>query len=252
MAELLQSAGPLLWLTVFVAGFVHGALGLGFPLVATPLLALGMDVRNAVLVTLIPTISVNIVSILKGGGWRHSIGRYGILALYVAIGSWIGTRILITSDPAPFKLVLAAAVLAYLIGARLFSGAGGWIRAHTAPALLAFGLLAGLMSGTVNVMVPVLIILLLELRLAPVATVQVFNWCFLAGKATQTLEFARTGLLSPPDALAAAPLALVALAGLLAGMLIRRRIDAAAYKRVLRVVLLAAAVGLVLQYLAAV
>ncbi|UCE88579.1 MAG: TSUP family transporter [Pseudomonadota bacterium] len=250
MAGFIDSAAPFVWLIVFFAGLVHGALGLGFPLVATPLLALAMDVRSAVLVTLIPTISVNVISILKGGGWRQSIGRYGILALYVSLGSWVGTRILITHDPAPFKLVLAAAVLAYLAGSYLRLSAGSWIRAHTPLALLAFGLLAGLMAGTVNVMVPVLIILLLELHLAPTSTVQIFNWCFLAGKMVQTLEFARVGMLTFPDALAAAPLALVALAGLATGMALRGRFDTVAYNRALRVVLLVVAAGLMLQYLA--
>ena len=51
------------------AGLVHGTLGLGFQMMATPLLAMITDVRSAVLITLIPTMAVNIVSILKGEGW---------------------------------------------------------------------------------------------------------------------------------------------------------------------------------------
>ena len=45
------------------AGLVHGTLGLGFPMVATPMLATMMDVRSAILVTLLPTMAVNIASI---------------------------------------------------------------------------------------------------------------------------------------------------------------------------------------------
>jgi uncharacterized membrane protein YfcA len=34
------------------AGLIHGTLGLGFPMVATPMLATMMDVRSAILITL--------------------------------------------------------------------------------------------------------------------------------------------------------------------------------------------------------
>ena len=61
---------------ILFAGLVHGTLGLGFPLMATPLLALFVDVRSAILITLLPTVVVNVASILRGGKWRDSIGRY--------------------------------------------------------------------------------------------------------------------------------------------------------------------------------
>lgn len=83
------------------SGLVHGTLGLGFPLVATPLLALFTDVRSAILITLLPTASVNIFSILRGGRWSESIGRFWPLAAYVVAGGIAGTCLLVISNPAP-------------------------------------------------------------------------------------------------------------------------------------------------------
>lgn len=54
-----------------LAGFVHGALGLGFPLVATPLLALVTDVKTAIVFTLLPTLASTIISVVRGGGSRR-------------------------------------------------------------------------------------------------------------------------------------------------------------------------------------
>ena len=51
MISLLQFDTPVLLAVVCVilfAGLVHGTLGLGFPMVATPLLATMMDVRSAI------------------------------------------------------------------------------------------------------------------------------------------------------------------------------------------------------------
>jgi len=104
---------------ILVAGFVHGTLGLGFPLVATPLLALWVDVQTAILVTLLPTVAVNIISLLRGGNWHESIGRYWPLAAYAVLGSVAGTYILIVNDPHPFKLVLAGLIFMYLAAGRI-------------------------------------------------------------------------------------------------------------------------------------
>jgi uncharacterized membrane protein YfcA len=68
MFSLFQFDGLVLLAIVAVmlfAGLIHGTLGLGFPMVATPILATMMDVRSAILVTLLPTMAVNIASIVN-------------------------------------------------------------------------------------------------------------------------------------------------------------------------------------------
>ncbi len=166
---------------MLLAGLIHGTLGLGFPLVATPLLALFTDVRTAILITLLPTASVNVVSILKGGRWSESIGRFWPLAVFAVLGSIAGTRFLVVSDPAPFKLLLAALVLLYLFASQVKAFRMRWVSKHLKLSMVMFGLTAGLAAGTTNVMVPILIIYTLELGLERTAMVQVFNLCFLAG-----------------------------------------------------------------------
>ena len=66
---------------------VHGLLGFGFPLLATPLMAMLVDVRTAMLILLLPTMGINIASIVHGGAWKHSIGRFWPLPFLVATGS---------------------------------------------------------------------------------------------------------------------------------------------------------------------
>jgi uncharacterized membrane protein YfcA len=235
-------------ITLF-SGLVHGTLGLGFPLVATPLLALFTDVRSAILITLLPTVSVNVLSILHGGRWSESIGRFWPLAAYAVAGGVAGTYLLVISDPAPFKLLLAALVFLYLFSSRAGMFRTQWIGTHLASSMLVFGLIAGLAAGSTNVMVPILIIFSLELGLRRTAMVQVFNLCFLSGKLTQISVFAATGLLTGHLLLTTAPLAVVAIAALFAGMKLRDRIPTHTYKTIVRRVLLLLAFLLVGQYL---
>ncbi len=233
---------------MLLAGLIHGTLGLGFPLVATPLLALFTDVRTAILITLLPTASVNVVSILKGGRWSQSIGRFWPLAVFAVLGSIAGTRFLVVSDPAPFKLLLAALVLLYLSASRVKAFRMPWVGEHLGLSMIVFGLVAGLAAGTTNVMVPILIIYTLELGLERTAMVQVFNLCFLAGKLTQIAVFAHAGMLTGNLLLSTTPLAIVAVAALFGGMMLTHRIPTEIYRAIVRRVLLVLALVLIVQF----
>lgn len=229
------------------AALVHGTLGLGFPMVATPLLALLFDVRSAILITLLPTVAVNVVSIARGGNWGDSIGRYWPLGVYAVIGSAIGSGLLLVSSPEPFQFLLAGIILLYLCQDRMRIGGLGWVQEQPRLACVVFGLAAGFSAGTVNVMVPILIILALELNLARTASVQVFNLCFLAGKASQIGVFGSTGAMSLDAAISTTPLVIVALLALAIGMRLRDRIDQAIARTWLRYLLWVMAPTLAIQ-----
>lgn len=239
----------LLAVIFLFAGLVHGTLGVGFPMTATPLLALLTDVRSAIIITILPTMAVNIISIYKGGRWRESLGKYWPLAVFVGIGSIVGTKALITIDPAPFKLLLAAVILLYLNRGHLKTRwLQGLLVGHPRMALMIFGLVAGFLAGTVNVMVPILFILFLELDATPTAMVQVFNLCFLTAKVIQTSIFFYLGMMNAEVLLATSPLAVLGVLTLLVGMSLRLRVDAQTYRAWMKGFLWVMATGLVVQY----
>ena len=228
---------------------VHGSLGLGFPMLATPLLALSIDLQSAILITLLPTVTVNIVSILRGGRWGESVGRFWPMSLYVVIGSAFGTSLIIAGDPAPFKLLLAALILLYMGAGWVGRLRMGWVNRHRGWSMMAFGTGAGFAAGCTNVMVPVLIVYTLETGLATTAMVQVFNMCFLAGKLTQMAMFAGAGMLGADLLISTLPLAGVALLALLLGMALRERITSETYRLIVKGILFIVALILIAQYL---
>lgn len=228
------------------AALVHGAIGIGFPLIATPLLAMVFDVQSAVLVLVIPTICINTLSICRGGQWQKSIGKYWPLAVYGVAGSAAGTLLLVSIPPDGFRLLLAGVILLYLnaerLGLRL-----PWIARRPGLATLVFGLAAGFLGGTVNVMLPALVIFALEARMDKTAMIQVFNFCFLSGKLTQGAVLAMAGVMTPQAALGSLPLAGLALAVSFLGLGLRDRIPSATYRKWLRSLLLIMALVLGLQ-----
>lgn len=241
---------PLLFFIICgFAATVHGAVGIGFPLIATPLLSMFTDVRTAILLLVIPTITLNIANIVKGGAWDKSIALYWPLAFYGAIGSFLGTRILIYVPPENFRPLLAGAIILYLNAERV--GVGFlWVRQSPRIAMALFGLGAGLLGGTVNVMLPALIIFALEINMGTIAMIQVFNFCFFVGKLIQGAVFLNAGLLTSDILKTSVPLAFVSLTVMLIAMSLRSRLNEFLYRRWLRCLLLIMAVVLLGQFLA--
>jgi len=243
-----------MFLTVFLpagivtlAALIHGAIGVGFPLVATPLLALVSDVRTAILLLVLPTMTLNLVNMISGGRWRRSIAVYWPLAVYGMVGSLMGTRLLVVVSPEPFRPLLAAMLIVYLYADRLGLGLS-WVHRFPRMAMAVFGLAGGILAGTVNVMLPALIIFALEVRMPKTVMIQVFNFCFLFGKLTQGAVFVQAGLMTTGVLYPSVLLAFLGLAVMLAGMRIRDRIPTKAYHRWLRRLLVVLAVLLTVQF----
>jgi uncharacterized membrane protein YfcA len=98
--------------------------------------------------------------------------------------------------------------------------------------------MAGLMAGMVNVMLPVLIILFMELHIATATMVVLFNLNFFTGKLTQRLIFLHQDIPGIDtflfSTLILAPFALIAL---LLGMQLHRRFTAERFLSLLRILL---------------
>jgi uncharacterized membrane protein YfcA len=250
MEPLLTSDGAA-WLAVLaivlVSGLVHGALGLGFPLLATPALATMMDVRSAILVTLLPTMAVNLASIAGNRGGIARARSYGPMLVFVLLGSIMGTAALAAFDPSPFRLLLAALILLYLRGGLRVSRSR--LQQHRLSFMALFGLLAGLAAGTTNVMVAVLLIYFLSLQTPRLVMVPTLNACFLAGKASQVIVLSLAGYVTGHLLLVTTPLALAAVGALLVGQRLHSRFRSETYHQLMRWLLLLLALILIGQYL---
>ncbi len=249
MLSLLQFDWPILAAIVGVmllSGLVHGSLGLGFPMVATPILATMMDIRTAILITLLPTMAVNVASIVNSKSSLNSTRVFLPLVGFALLGSVIGSGILAIVDPAPFRALLAGLILLYLMNNLRIPAA--WLEANGLLAMVLFGLAAGFSAGTTNVMVAVLLIYFLSLQTPRDTMVPALNSCFLVGKLSQIIVLSAAGLVSLQLVVETTPLALAAVLALLLGQKIRHRIKVETYQSLLRVLLLVLAVILIVQF----
>ncbi len=124
-----------------------------------------------------------------------------------------------------------------------------WIEDHIYLSMLLFGLVAGLFAGSVNVMVPILMIFTLELGLAMTVMIQTFNLCFLSGKAAQVGVFYGAGFINMELGSTIAIGLVLAVLALRIGMALRDRLNSDLYQNILRKLLLLMAALLIGQYL---
>ena len=235
-------------LVCLLSGFAHGALGFGFPLVATPLVALVIDMKSAITLLAPVTLALVVISALRGASLRELVRRYWFMPVGIAAGAWLGTLVLLSAPPEPFMLVLALVLVLYLNLDRVGRGQSATVQRLRAPFGFAFAFLAGIFEAIANVAGPILFVYFMLLGAAPAQVVQTLNMCFTVGKGSQVLTLAAAGALSSATWAAVAGLTVPSVAALLAGMRVRDRIDAQTYRAWLRKALWVMVVLLLLQF----
>ncbi|WP_077001236.1 sulfite exporter TauE/SafE family protein [Variovorax sp. KK3] len=177
-----------LWASVAIlatAGFAHGIFGLGFAMIATPLLALFLDYRVAVLMVAVP-------SLLMASSWlavhRRQLRLCRIpssLLPAIAVGATLGAA-LQAGLPERVSLLLLASLLATSV---LTTWAlARWQPPETASrekAGAVFGGLAGMTESALNVGAPFALLYGAFARLNRIEQLVVLNLCFALAKAIQ-------------------------------------------------------------------
>lgn len=232
---------------LLVAAFVHGAFGFGFPLVATPVLALAFPLPTAILMTLLPTVSINAASVLGERHWREALRTYWAIPVFCVIGSFVGTHWLLSVDPEPFRALLALVLIAYLATDKLHRHENAPQAPFWSLPLLGLGL--GLLAGVVNIFAPLLVVFALYTRMRPELMVATFNLTFLTSKSGQIFGFINNGAFDLQVVYTTAVLIPLVLLSLWAGIRVRRRFHMDQYKRVLRGFLWLTSVGLIADWL---
>ena len=230
----------------FFAGIFHGSIGTGFPMIATPLLALVTDLQTAIILTLIPTVLVNLVSIISEGDAFTAVKQHLPLALYALLGSSLGTLLLILFHSEVFKALLAISILIYLFIDRIQFNLS-WIRQQPQLSKLVFGTSAGMLGGLTNVMAPVLIIYSLESQHTKKQIIQANNLCFLFGKLIQIVLFSLYGEINNSVLSTSLIMLLATAIALFIGVKIKKRIQGDLYKKILKVLLLVLAITILYQ-----
>ena len=234
-------------IVIAIAGWIQGALGMGFPMIATPLIAAATNMQFAVVMVLIPCIATVVVSIVRSPGFVGILRRFWWMPFIALVGAAVGARLFVLYPGFPYALLLAGVILFYLNLERL--GLTQWplMQRHEKSFGAVFGLLGGISESTANVAAPPLIIYYFGIGLQPLLLVPAMNISFFVGKVTQFATLGPSGIATLEHWLVTLPLAVIATAASLIGTRVRSRIDGPTYRIWMRRMLLTMALILLVQ-----
>jgi uncharacterized membrane protein YfcA len=149
-AQIIETSAPgliaLLVVSLVIAGFVKGAIGVGMPVVAFPLLSMLVDVQTAVMLLSMPLVLSNIPQALEDGLVGRTLWSLAPVLVGMVPGVWIGVTVLTNVDPAAAKA--AAGVSVILVAALNFLAPNFQIRQRMiGPVGLGAGFCGGLLGG---------------------------------------------------------------------------------------------------------
>lgn len=233
-------------IALLIAAFVKGATGLGFPLIATPTVALLLDIRTAVTVLILPNLFMDSAQVLRDGFPYEIIRRFKALIAPTIIGVFLGTLVLVKTPLWVLNLCLGAMVLIFVLSNLLqFEFTVSPQQEKFLSPI--FGFLSGFLNGVTNAGGPTLAIYLYGLRLEKRTFVKSLATIFVTTKLTQLVAISTWNLLNWYTFRLSTLVILFTLAGFYAGIKAQDRVNQKNFNRGLLVLLSLIGVILILR-----
>lgn len=231
-----------------VGALVKSVTGMGYPLIAIPILTLWIGIESAVAVIALPNAVANALICF---GVRHEISAtrdLPVLVITSFLGAVAGTFVLVRAPEEPLLLGLAATVFIFVAQRRRRPELRLEPKVTARWAPLA-GALAGISHGAVGASGPIVAMWLHGYRLSKDAYVLSLTSIFLLAGLAQLAVLVATGEFDQDRNLAS----LVSLAATLCmvpvGTRLRSRIDAAAFEKLILVLLVFSGIALLYRAL---
>ncbi len=227
--------------TLALAALVQGVAGFGFGLVAMAVLPAFLPLAEAVPVVALLGLGTNVTVIVAN---RRGIDRSIVLPLVagVCVGTPFGVLLLSGADPRLLHALLGLVLVGYALQALVLRDARDAApRGEGALAALAAacaGTLGGVLGGAFTTSGPPIVLYAAWRRLPPATARANMQCAFLVSSLCQIALFALAGSLTRDIGAAVLRGVPAVLVGLVAGVVVGRRVDARTFRRVVLVLLL--------------
>ena len=206
-------------------------IAFGFPIVATPLLAMVVDVKTAIALSILPNIVMDALQVGRGtGSLLATARRVAVLLAFGFVGTVVGTRSLLVMPPGLALAILGVVVLGFVVlnvsGASFRVPARGerWL----SPPV---GFAAGFLGGVTNVPGTLLVLYFHALGMGKQEFVRSVALCFMSYKVVQLVTVASYGLLTWPLLGASVALTVVGLGGFWLGLRVQDALSERVFNR---------------------
>jgi uncharacterized membrane protein YfcA len=233
---------------LLLAAFVKGTTGMGFPMIATPVVALLLDIKTAIVILIIPNLIMDATQIFRGSFSGAIFRRFKWLLLWTVVGVFLGTKVLVMLPGWILNLTLGITVLAFVVWS-LFR-----VEFELAPRLEralspVIGLVGGFLNGMTNAAGPVPAIYLYSLRLPKLEFIKSIATIFIITKLGQLVAISTWNLFAPATLRLSLEVTLFVLVGFYLGLKTQDRVNQETFNRGLLIVLFVIGVVLIVRAL---
>jgi len=231
-----------------LGALIKGVTGMGYPIVAVPLISLAMGVEDAVVVVALPNLAANVYLCWEAREASRESRDLDRLLVFGVVGAVVGTILLVNVPEPPLQVALAITVVVFVV----LSLRHAELRISPATSHRwspAAGLLAGLSQGAVGASGPVVATWLHGYRLSPKAYVFSVTSIFAVTGFAQIVVLVSQGAFTAVRLLGALLAALPVAAMIPLGVRLRGRLGGPAFERAVLAALLLSATSLLLDLL---
>lgn len=230
----------------FIASFLKGLTGLGFSTLCLGLLAIFIDLKLAIPLVFLPSLSSNLIVMVQAGRFVEALKRFWPLYLSALPGLVVGILFLKGSNGELPKAILGTVMFLYGVWG-LKNGIASLSQANEKRLKLPIGVISGLVNGATGSQIMPIMPYLLSLKMDRDLFVQTINCSFTISTLVMMAGLGKLGLISQPVlVLSAAGIVPVAL-GIFLGGRIRRRVSEERYRRLVLILLIVLGAGLVIK-----
>jgi len=224
------------WLVValiviyFMAGAIKGTLGIGFPTAAIALTATLLDVRSAIGYMVIPMCLINAWQIYRSGNMLAVLVLNWPLVTTMVISIGVFSRLSVDVPIRWLTLLLGLVTV-------MFAVLSLWRKPPRLPAQfdrmaqLITGAVSGVIGGLAGIWAPPIIIYLMSRRVSTEVFVQTVGVLLFIGSFILLLGYTSTGIVNSENVLTSTLLLVPAVAGFSVGELLRRKISAQRFQK---------------------
>lgn len=226
----------LVGVALLFAAFVKGATGLGFPLIATPTVALLLDIRIAVTILILPNLLMDVTQVFRDGFPHAVLKRFKSMVGLTIVGVFLGTMVLVMLPLWALNLALGIMVLVF-VASNLMKF--DFTITPAAEKILSpfFGFVSGFLNGMTNAAGPTLAIYFYSLKLEKRDFVKSIATIFVITKASQLIAVSTWNLFNWDTITLSVQVLLFTLLGFFAGLKTQDRVNQKTFNRGLLVLL---------------
>ncbi|MCP4161924.1 MAG: sulfite exporter TauE/SafE family protein [Deltaproteobacteria bacterium] len=229
-----------------IASFLKGLTGLGFSTLCLGFLSIFMDLKVAIPLVFLPSLSSNIMVMIEAGRFFEAFKRFWPLYLGTLPGLLLGIWILGTTQNQSPKVILGTVMLIYGIWAlknKLLQLSKSKERRLMAP----IGLLSGLVNGVTGSQIMPIMPYLLSVKMDRDLFVQTINSSFTFSTIIMIIGLGKLGLVTTSIISISAMGILPVAVGIFFGGQLRKRVADETYRKMVLILLIVLGCTLIIK-----